>query len=80
MIWKINLGFSMKNMAVIILKRSKLLTDHTHANKENDHHHIDYDVPPFNDERQKEYAGFIAWECILHGIKVDASNNYYHWR
>ncbi len=41
---------------------------------------IDYVVPPCNNERQKEYANFIARECILHGIKINASDNFEDWR
>jgi hypothetical protein len=62
------------------MKRSKILTDHTQVNKETDRNHIDYVVPPLDDEKQKDYANFIARECIIHGIRVDASNNYNEWR
>jgi hypothetical protein len=50
------------------------------VDRELDCYHIDYVVPPFNNERQKEYANFIACECILHGIKIDASDNFEDWR
>jgi hypothetical protein len=63
-----------------IMKQSKLLTDHMQVDRELDRNHIDYVVPPFNNERQKEYANFIACECILHGIKIDASDNFEDWR
>ena len=53
---------------------SKLLTDHMQANKDTDRNHIDY-VIPADSERQKEYANFIARECILRGIRIDVSNN-----
>ena len=63
-----------------IIKRSKLLTDHMQADKENDRNHIDYVVPPLDDERQKEYANFIARECLIRGIRIDSSDNYNDWR
>jgi len=44
------------------------------ANKDTDRNHIDYIIPAVS-ERQKEYANFIARECILHGIRIDVSNN-----
>jgi hypothetical protein len=36
------------------IKRSKQLSEHTQANNENNHIHIVFVVPPFNNERQKE--------------------------
>lgn len=63
-----------------IKKRSKLLTHHTHANKERDRNHIDYIVPLFDEQRQKEYSNFIAWECLFQRIWIDSSNNYDDWR
>jgi hypothetical protein len=44
------------------------------ANKDTYRNHIDY-VIPADSERQKEYANFIARECILRGIRIDVSNN-----
>jgi hypothetical protein len=32
------------------------------ADRDQDRFHIDYLVPPFNDEKQKEYANFVANE------------------
>jgi hypothetical protein len=63
-----------------IMKRSKLLMDHMQVDRELDRNHIDYVVPPSYNERQKEYANFIARECILRGIKIDASDNFEDWR
>jgi len=63
-----------------IMKRSKLLTSHMQANKEQDPHHIDYVVPPLNDAKQKEYANFIARECLIRGLRIDQSSNYNEWR
>jgi len=63
-----------------IMKRSKLLTSHMQANKEQDHHHIDYVVPPLNGAKQKEYANFIAREYLIRGLRIDQSSNYNEWR
>ena len=63
-----------------ISKRSKLLTDHMHANRETDKMHIDYVVPPGDNDKKREYANFIARECILRGIRIDVSDNFEDWR
>ncbi len=44
------------------------------VDKHTDKNHKDYIIPA-DDERQKEYANFIARECILCGIRIDSSNN-----
>jgi hypothetical protein len=61
-----------------IIRRSKLLTDHMQADKESDPQHIDYIVPPFDDEKQKQYANFIARKCIIQGLQIVSCDN--EWR
>jgi len=63
-----------------IRRRSKLQTSHMQANRETDNTHIDYVVPPGNDEKKKEFANFIARECILRGIRIEMSDNLEDWR
>jgi hypothetical protein len=59
-----------------IMLRSKLLMDHMHTNRETDKLHIDYVVPPGDNQKKAEYRNFIARECLLRGVRVDNSDNY----
>jgi hypothetical protein len=63
-----------------IISRSRLLTNHMQGNKESDELHIDFVVPPMDDEKQKQYANFIARECIIRGLRIDARDNFEVWR
>jgi hypothetical protein len=49
------------------------------GNKETDELHIDVVVPPMNDEKQKQYANFIARECIIWRLGIDSSDNFEVW-
>lgn len=57
-----------------VRSRSKIVTDHMVANKESDINHIDYVIPPDDDEKLKEYTQFILQECYIRGIPLIGSN------
>ena len=44
------------------------------ANKSYDINHIDYCIPPDDDEKKKQYAQFISRECYIRGIPLQGSN------
>ncbi len=53
-----------------VRQKSKIWTDHTQANKQNDINHIDYVVPPCDEEKLREYTQFISWECRIRSIPL----------
>jgi hypothetical protein len=56
------------------LKKSKVKTDHMMANKESDINHIDYCIPPDDDEKKKQYTQFISRECYIRGIPLQGNH------
>lgn len=57
-----------------VKKKTRIATDHMVANKESDITHIDYVIPPDDNEKQKQYAQFVSWECYIQGIPLLGSN------
>lgn len=58
----------------LVQKDTKLLTDPMLANREQDIHHIDYIIPEDCPLKKREYAQFIAKECMLRKINMHGKN------
>jgi len=41
------------------------------VSKHEDINHIDYIIPPNDDEKKKQYAQFISRECYIRGIPLN---------
>jgi hypothetical protein len=54
--------------------KSRIVTDQMVANKELDINHIDFVIPPDDNENLKEYTQFISWECYIRGIPLIGSH------
>jgi len=55
----------------VVRSRSKLRTDYMQVNKERDIMHIDYAIPPDDEEKLREYTQFISNECRLRSIPMN---------
>jgi hypothetical protein len=57
-----------------VKRKTKIVTDHMVANKESDINHIDFVISSDDNEKQKQYAQFVSWECYIRGIPLLGSN------
>ncbi|MFO0446476.1 MAG: hypothetical protein ACK51L_02295 [bacterium] len=51
-----------------IISRSRLLTNHMQGNKEGDELHIDYEVPPFDDEKKNNTRTLLLVSVLSEGL------------
>jgi hypothetical protein len=61
-------------LPIMILKKSKLLSDPLQVNKETDISHIDYIIPDDNLQQRTEYSMFIAKECLISKIPTNGKS------
>jgi len=55
----------------VVRSQSKLRTDYMQVNKERDIMHIDYVIPPEDEEKLREYTQFISNECRIRSISMN---------
>jgi hypothetical protein len=58
----------------LVQKETKLLTDPTLANREQDIHHIDFIIPDNCLIKRREYTQFIGKECMLRKLNMHGKN------
>ncbi len=57
-----------------VIKKFRIVTDHTVTSKELQTNHIDFVLPLDEDEKVKQYAQFISRECYIRGIPLNGSH------